>query len=302
MNDLKIEYSGRPGWRYGLQLELYAGSADWQEKYIPSRGFRIAVFNKSDKIQTMDEVGLNVPVGFETNVAIKRSFVNHLPAPYGQCLERDIDKVDWNKNDVLKFMYSDFVKDNYFDNGRNRWDWTVTYTRSVCLKMCYQLYLWEQCTCLDVTLPKSQSLADVYALRACANQSQLICSLRTERDFYSRSDLSGKCYEKCPIECQEIKYEYLVSSAQYPTEWYAQKLIKRTEFNQVINRHLNKSLNYSDYEKLARSVAKVNVFYDELSYTQIQDEPGMSVSVLLSSIGGSLSLFLGNSHTHLLLN
>ncbi len=40
--------SGKVGWRNGLELELYAGHAQLQEKFAAIRGFRILVFNQSN--------------------------------------------------------------------------------------------------------------------------------------------------------------------------------------------------------------------------------------------------------------
>lgn len=69
-----IKNSGIAGWRYGLQLELYAGSSAYQEKYVAERGFRVLIFNKSDPLQIHEDIGINAPVGFETNIG-KRLFV-----------------------------------------------------------------------------------------------------------------------------------------------------------------------------------------------------------------------------------
>lgn len=34
--------------------------------------------------------------------------------PYGNCLDNDIANIDWNQNDVLKFMNNYFVKGNTY--------------------------------------------------------------------------------------------------------------------------------------------------------------------------------------------
>jgi hypothetical protein len=73
-----------------------------------------------------------------------------------------------------------------------------------------------------------------------------------------------------------------------------------SKFNRVINAHfkeLNISfVNYTDnFYELRNSVARVNVFYEDLSYVQIDDNAAMTIVSLLGTLGGNLGLFLGNS-------
>ena len=65
---------------------------------------------------------------------------------------------------------------------------------------------------------------------------------------------------------------------------------------------MNKSLIYSkfpdgkiDYDKLKNTVVSFRVFYDDLSYTKISQQPQISLNILISNIGGLLGLFLGVS-------
>lgn len=49
------------------------------------------------------------------------------------------------------------------------------------------------------------------------------------------------------------------------------------------------------YDNLKKSVLSFRVFYDELSYTQINQQPLVLLTNLISNIGGILGLFLGVS-------
>ena len=55
---------------------------------------------------------------------------------------------------------------------------------------------------------------------------------------------------------------------------------------------LNKSINA---ETAKQSVVRVFVYYDSLSYTQIDEAPQIDLVALIANIGGNLSLFLGVS-------
>jgi hypothetical protein len=39
----------------------------------------------------------------------------------------------------------------------------------------------------------------------------------------------------------------------------------------------------------------VNVYYDQMTYTKVEDEPTLGVDVLIALIGGNLGLFWGAS-------
>jgi hypothetical protein len=107
----------------------------------------VLVFNASDPYQIAEDSGISISTSMETNVIIKRSFLTHMDYPYGECLEQDVNKINWNKNDVLQFMKSDFIDGNFYDNGNWTWNWTLTYSRYVCVKLCFQKYLFDTCKC-----------------------------------------------------------------------------------------------------------------------------------------------------------
>lgn len=138
-----IRSSGHAGSKHGLQLELYTGSSSYQEKYVVKRGFSLGVFNKSSPYQSQQDIGLDVATGLETSIAIRRTFINHLPSPYGDCLSNDITLINWSQNDVLAFMYEKFVVNNYLDNGLFKLNLTVQYSQSLCTKLCLQKFLYS---------------------------------------------------------------------------------------------------------------------------------------------------------------
>jgi len=49
------------------------------------------------------------------------------------------------------------------------------------------------------------------------------------------------------------------------------------------------------YDLIKQSVVSLNVYYDQLSYTQISKEAKLDLVDLISGIGGLLGLFLGIS-------
>jgi hypothetical protein len=304
--NLSLRKSGQMGWRYGLQLELYAGHSELQEKFAMTRGFRVIVFNRTNIYPIADEIGIDAATGLATNIGIRRTFINHLPAPFSNCLSTDIAEIDWSQNDALKFMHDNFITGQYYWSttfwslaGNWTWNWTVDYSQSVCVKLCFQKYLLQTCGCYDLTLPRSPQVGQLYAQNACVNTSQISCAKRLTNTFYNDSSLIDKCYDDCPIECFEIKYDLTVSSSSYPTEWYASVLANNSNFNTVINAYFSRAnisyINYTNkFAELKNAIARVNVFYEDLRFTEVNDNPAMDIIFLLGTLGGNLGLFLGN--------
>jgi hypothetical protein len=147
-----IRTSGQVGLKHGLQMELYAGHAELQEKFSMIRGFKVFVFNKTNVYPIAADIGIDVSTGQATNIGIVRSFTNHLPAPFTNCLPTDIKRIDWGQNEILQFMYDNFVSGQFYTNygfwryaGNWTWNWTVEYSQSICVKLCFQKHLFPAC-------------------------------------------------------------------------------------------------------------------------------------------------------------
>jgi hypothetical protein len=151
-NDTGIRTIGQAGWKNGLQLELYAGKAQLQERFVKMRGFRIFVFNRTNVYPVPEDNGIDAATGLATNIGIRRTFTNHLPVPYSNCLTTDITKIDWSRNEALQFMFNHFVDGQYYNTEAGMsmagvwiWNWTVSYSQSICVKLCFQKYLFQAC-------------------------------------------------------------------------------------------------------------------------------------------------------------
>jgi hypothetical protein len=109
------------------------------------------------------------------------------------------------------------------------------------------------------------------------------------------------CVAECPEECNSEIYELTLSSAQFPTITYGQRLIEESSFLRGLVDSLAKS--NSDLERheiVKRNVLALNVFYDKLAYTFIEESPKTEIADLISNIGGLAGLFLGVSFLSLL--
>jgi hypothetical protein len=113
------------------------------------------------------------------------------------------------------------------------------------------------------------------------------CIMSVAFEFSQSLELKNQC--DCPLECEFNFYSYTTSFADYPTYQYSKYLMNSTL--------IQKRLSYRgliDYRILRESIAKVVIFYDNLRQTIITENAKTSLSDLISNIGGTLGLFLGN--------
>lgn len=102
------------------------------------------------------------------------------------------------------------------------------------------------------------------------------------------NNIDKYCGQECPIECDTISYPSIVSFSQYQSDDY----------------HLEDLLNYSfigkkypqmTKEELKQSMLTIKVYYTDLARTEIIQVLKNTTWDLVSSIGGSLGLFIGAS-------
>ena len=107
---------------------------------------------------------------------------------------------------------------------------------------------------------------------------------------------TSSCYAKCGVSCESFSYDLTTAFSNYPTKWYADILLNNSKFlNLVVNNTINYTMDRPTFESMQDTLLMVNVYYDELFYTEIEDEPKLEIEMLLSLIGGYMALFLGMS-------
>ena len=160
--------------------------------------------------------------------------------------------------------YSDCISD--FENYRSELVQAIlktgyNYRQIYCLDLCFQSYLIEKADCQD---PGRVQLHDS---KPCLSYDQVQFLNRSYFEFWS-IHLKDYCGSKCPLECDSVQYIKSISQAN----------IKRLDNSN------GKDTNLS-----------LNIFYDSLSYTQIEEMVNIEFVDLMANIGGTLGLFLGIS-------
>ena len=147
----------------------------------------------------------------------------------------------------------------------------ITYTHKTCVQLCVDDMIMKKCGCTTI--------GSKTGARACSRPLEVSCALH----FY-RENLSSQCEQLCPYECESKDYRVKSSSAkQFPTSFYAHHLLE-TRF---VNYH-----EYLTVDEVKKSVSRINLFYEDLSFELITQIPSYSTASLFAHIGGILMFFI----------
>ena len=205
--------------------------------------------------------------GVETNVAVERVYSSQLPSPYSDCI------VDKNTPKNFKSdLYDLFVQTS------------TRYKQTDCFDLCKQKFYISYCNC---------SLFQIFSLfnvTYCNSLEELNCLNGIYFGKILSTDFMKKnCYPYCPSECHTKQYKTYQSTSRFCTEPYVDLVKSRKVF---LSKYDNETMSI---EAIQGGLAKLNIYYDSLSYTQITESAKINQVSLLASIGGFMGMFLGMS-------
>ena len=180
------------------------------------------------------------------------------------------------------------------------------YTLDFCNDHCLQKTIFQECGCIAHWFDIPETLSEV---PFCANISQasddsneyilnMICS--------AQFDIST-C-EECKLPCKEISYQYSVASAPWPPPNYQlsfyRQYIKECDYPDIKERFLSyehfeqnltnsKNMTLKDLKEVGESFMVVKLVIESEKPFLLQDKPFYSWDVMVSLVGGILSLWLG---------
>jgi hypothetical protein len=137
-----------------------------------------------------------------------------------------------------------------------------------------QRFLAEKCGCIFVALitqGKGERYCNVAESRECFD------------NFINRSE-KNQFLAQCPSECDIIDYDTSISTLSATSLDYLKEYVEYNyegQFSRILN--------------LSSSAYLINIYFNELGYTQIVEVPNYTPISLISNIGGTLGLFLGMS-------
>lgn len=163
----------------------------------------------------------------------------------------------------------------------------LSYRQIDCFGACFLRHVIQTCGCYDQT--SSFPLLNSNN-RPCLNFSDVLCDGYAYADFFSQ-DVKALCSTDCPLECDSVTYSISNSFAQYPSTTYAETL----KNNPVLESFFGYNQTAITYDQLRRRVVSFTVFYTQLNYNRFTQLQKTALIDLVSSVGGTLGLFLGMS-------
>ena len=98
-------------------------------------------------------------------------------------------------------------------------------------------------------------------------------------------------FKYCPLECSNDQITYSVSTSSFPSKSFAEVLLNNTYVRQNLD-YINAPYTI---DSMRENFAYVNVYYDYSGYTLITETPSQEIVDLLSSVGGTMGLYIGIS-------
>ncbi|XP_072050270.1 acid-sensing ion channel 1-like [Amphiura filiformis] len=146
------------------------------------------------------------------------------------------------------------------------------YTVPLCRYECKIAYVKKMCGCKDIRYQGDD-------VRVCFPQEQIGCIYSAEANF-TANDI--EC--DCPVPCSSYIYEGRVSMAHWPAIHIAPQM----------ERTLNVSQNMSG-EFARNNLLDLKIYFDEMSYQELEQRPDYDAGSLQSDVGGYMGLLCGMS-------
>jgi hypothetical protein len=227
--------------------------------------FVILIHNHTQMPRTIYNKGYYISSGNYNYFILKRILDKKLEQPYDACLD-----------DRSKFEYNQTVIEYFKKNNHD-------YTQKECINICRNLKYNHTNTCgcyLD-------SLEDEIYMQCYINADNL--TLRECVDTFMSSFDVGLCYlEYCPLECDSFEYDIT---------FYTESILSAGNISPE-NKDFFKD--FKTYENVSKTFFSINVYYQDLKYTLISQQPKIELFGLISNLGGILGLFIGFSFISLL--
>jgi hypothetical protein len=199
---------------------------------------------------------------------LDRVYYKKLSAPHSNCL-----------NDVNSFQSNKTIIDILQKEKR-------AYTQDDCLYKCSNLFALEQsnCGCNSSLNDFSKNCIKNFYNKQIIDSKIGECVSEYLKEFRKKLQ-DKKCAEYCPLECDSMNY--VINS-------YTEQIALSGNISLNSKSKID-SDDFSTYEELKKNYFAIRIYYNELKYTLISEEPKTEMFNFISDIGGILGLFLGIS-------
>jgi hypothetical protein len=254
-----------------LMQGYYGGSNDglWLNFKIDSNDkfnkLLVIIHNHTTPPLNMANEDLKISPGRTNYITVDRTFRQKLSEPYSNCIK-----------DSNKFKKNKTLIDYLAKSGRE-------YSQKQCFELCFNLKYFETNPCNCTFNPWDQVFEKCY-VSVKKFTALFNCSEKFRIDFSHNYSFKQECIDYCPVECDTIAYSFSTYTLEYPVSGNI-SIEDKSKFDS----------NFNTYEEVQKNFYSLVIYYKDLKYTLLKDEPNMILADLISNIGGLLGVFIGYS-------
>ena len=145
------------------------------------------------------------------------------------------------------------------------------YSQSACELEELTHHLVDKCKCKDEFMPGTGP--------TCSIQQLVNCTWPAWETF-------SKIPTRCPISCKAVHFDPILSFGQYPSNVRADAKAKEYRLSGTAQ---------ENRQFIRDNFLRVEISYESMAYSLVEQSPSYDFMVLLGDIGGQLGLFLGTS-------
>ncbi|ESO89679.1 hypothetical protein LOTGIDRAFT_218777 [Lottia gigantea] len=235
----------------GMQLIVYLEDKEYIRGLTSGSGAQVVIHDRNTCPFPQND-GIAIASGTESNIGLRLVNVIRLGEPHGSCEEG-----------------------NQFQE-----EYGYKYTRQSCHVFCLQNLISSRCGCYDEDEEELNIIANIQQKYSpCRNISELKCMVGVQADYENGKE---NCF--CDNPCVETRFQYSLSSRQWPSDDYTKVLLTALCY-------FTKSV--TSWSR--QNFIKLNIYYEDLNYENITEEEDYETAQFISDVGGTVGLWIGLS-------
>jgi hypothetical protein len=233
-----------------------------QSESLDLTDLMIYIHNHTHMPATIYKKGDFIQSGKFNYFKIKRIYDQKLELPYNDCY-KNVSKSDYNQTII-----------NHMIANKRR-----IYNQKECLDLCDNLKYKEMNSCNFI--PNNLDQNFIYETNKLKNDTLKKCIMT----FFKQLNYTN---EYCPYECDSFTFDINTHSMSIQNS------------GNINSKSFSHFVGFNTYENVSRTFFAIRVYYDDLKYTLIKQQPKIELFGLISNVGGTLGLFLSFSFISLL--
>ncbi len=276
-------YNFEPGVLGGLSLIMHSNGFYASDRELYLKGFTDnqlglhITLHEQNTVPNVESFGIDIEPGKSTSMAISAQQTVRLPPPFGEC----------SKN--IKSSVENF-----------------TYTVESCRMDCMQRLVIQNCSCFSAAglingnTPRFSGKG--FCQKYSKNDSHYMNDVDCERNITTAVRQNPKTYcGLCERRCKSVGYQVTKSQVPWPEPSTIKDFLEtfvapdKAPYGTTYRRSRNSTNDTEIAAWVRRSFYRLNIYFAQFRMFEMREQPKTHWSDLLSSVGGTLGLWIGIS-------